>query len=121
MSSHDLDEVQRICNRIALINHGEIIKQGELSELQSLQGEPTVTVRLTREPDDALIEELVKNKDSGFRDHRGKDLFFSETKNIPDIVSLFAGKPVNVEEVKQQKTSIEELYASIVDEAEEQE
>jgi len=29
-SSHDLDEVQRICNRIALIDRGEIRLAGEL-------------------------------------------------------------------------------------------
>jgi ABC-2 type transport system ATP-binding protein len=37
-SSHDLDEVQRICNRIALIDQGTIRLQGELATLMREMG-----------------------------------------------------------------------------------
>jgi ABC-2 type transport system ATP-binding protein len=35
LSSHNLDEVQRICNRIALINRGQIRLYGELDQRNS--------------------------------------------------------------------------------------
>jgi len=39
LSSHNLDEVQRICNRIALIHRGQIRLYGELEKLQRERGQ----------------------------------------------------------------------------------
>ncbi len=33
ISSHELSEVERICDRVAIINRGKIVRQGKLSEL----------------------------------------------------------------------------------------
>ena len=33
ISSHELSDIERICDRVAIINHGVVIKQGELDEL----------------------------------------------------------------------------------------
>ncbi len=43
-SSHDLDEVQRICNRIALIDQGTIRLQGELATLMREMGGQEVVI-----------------------------------------------------------------------------
>jgi ABC-2 type transport system ATP-binding protein len=44
LSSHDLDEVQRICNRIALIDEGRIRLQGELASLMRGMGDQEVVI-----------------------------------------------------------------------------
>jgi len=41
--------VQRICNRIALIHHGEIKLQGELDKLEKEMGEGKVEVETAEE------------------------------------------------------------------------
>lgn len=33
ISSHELSEVELICDRVAIINHGEVVRQGKLTEL----------------------------------------------------------------------------------------
>lgn len=44
LSSHLLNEVQQVCNRVAILQHGNLIKQGNVSEL--LRGSEQVLVRL---------------------------------------------------------------------------
>jgi ABC-2 type transport system ATP-binding protein len=44
LSSHNLDEVQRICNRIALIDRGEIKLYGETETLRRGMGDGTVVI-----------------------------------------------------------------------------
>ncbi len=38
LSSHLLDEVQKVCDRVAFINRGELVAEGKVSELVSGQG-----------------------------------------------------------------------------------
>lgn len=60
LSSHNLDEVQRICNRIALIDGGEIRLFGELKTLMRDSGTGEVVVEISREPSPQLLDELAK-------------------------------------------------------------
>jgi ABC-2 type transport system ATP-binding protein len=58
LSSHNLDEVQRICNRIALIDRGEIKLYGELDKLQRRMGRGEV-MRL--KPESRLASQSWRN------------------------------------------------------------
>jgi ABC-2 type transport system ATP-binding protein len=49
LSSHNLDEVHRICNRIALIDKGQIKLSGEVEKLQHDMGHGEVVIE-TAEP-----------------------------------------------------------------------
>src|SRR5437762_12494504 len=47
LSSHILHEVQQVCNRVAILQRGNLIKQGDVSEL--LRHSQQIEVRLNRE------------------------------------------------------------------------
>jgi ABC-2 type transport system ATP-binding protein len=49
LSSHLLDEVQQVCDRVGVINHGRLLAQSTVSELRGASG-----VRLRAEPEDAV-------------------------------------------------------------------
>ncbi|MEZ6030641.1 MAG: ABC transporter ATP-binding protein [Hyphomonadaceae bacterium] len=38
LSSHLLDEVQKVCDRVAILNHGQLVAEGRVSDLVSGQG-----------------------------------------------------------------------------------
>jgi ABC-2 type transport system ATP-binding protein len=44
-SSHQLAEVEQICDRIAFLNHGQLIRYGSLRELQGQSGRIAIEVR----------------------------------------------------------------------------
>ena len=54
MSSHLLNEVQQVCNRVAILQKGNLIKQGNVREL--LRGSEQVLVRLN------TLEEIQQAK-----------------------------------------------------------
>jgi len=59
LSSHLLNEVEQVCDRVAIINHGRLIRQGTVHELR---GQASLVVRAT--PQDAArrtLERLVGN------------------------------------------------------------
>jgi sodium transport system ATP-binding protein len=54
-STHIMREVEKLCNRIAIIHRGQILTQGTLSELREIHGEPDV---------EELFFQLISQQDS---------------------------------------------------------
>ena len=56
LSSHQMETVERLCDRVALINRGEKILDGSVSEVKARHGKNTVA--LAFEGDGSFIESL---------------------------------------------------------------
>jgi ABC-2 type transport system ATP-binding protein len=120
LSSHNLDEVQRICNRIALIHKGQIRLYGELEKLQREMGHGGVEIETVEPINPQIIVELNKLPDVGVREQRNGVLTLNVGKNVDVsiIVTLLASRGVRIEQFKKQQASLEEMYTTIVKEAE---
>ncbi|OGD35110.1 hypothetical protein A2V94_08940 [Candidatus Atribacteria bacterium RBG_16_35_8] len=120
LSSHNLDEVQRICNRIALIDRGEIKLYGELESLRRGMGGGMVVIKTAHNIPESLLAELKNLPHLGFQDKKEQDLIFSPLKGteISDIISFLAGRGIKIEEAIKKEASLEEMYAAILKEVE---
>jgi ABC-2 type transport system ATP-binding protein len=120
LSSHNLDEVQRICNRIALIHQGEIKLYGELAKLQRDMGRGGIEIESREAVPPEVLAEVAKVAGVSVREQRDKLLYLSAGRNtdVSEIVALLTSRGVRVEQFKRQDTSLEDLYTSIVREAE---
>jgi ABC-2 type transport system ATP-binding protein len=59
LTTHAIDEVERLCDRVAILDHGRIIAAGRPAELIGASGAaPRVTLTTAVELDAALLEEL---------------------------------------------------------------
>jgi ABC-2 type transport system ATP-binding protein len=120
LSSHNLDEVQRICNRIALIDRGEIKLYGELESLRQGMSKHTVVVETAQPIPESLLTELQRLPNLGLQEMKGKCLVFSprEGTEVSDIISILAGRGVKIEEASRKEASLEEMYSAILKETE---
>jgi ABC-2 type transport system ATP-binding protein len=120
LSSHNLDEVQRICNRIALIDRGEIKLCGELEQLQRDMSGNEVEIETTEVIAEPLFTELKNLPHLGLRERKGKSLTFvpQEGVRVPDLVSLLVSRGVEIEGVRKKEVSLEEIYSAILKEVE---
>ncbi len=120
LSSHNLDEVQRICNRIALIDRGEIKRYGELDKLKKEIGKGEVVIKTVSPISESLLTELKGLTHLGLQNQKGTVLILSPSKDtaVSDIVSLLTEKGVKIEEVTKKEASLEKLYSAIVREVE---
>ena len=122
LSSHNLDEIQRLCNRIALIDEGELRLEGELKELLRQQGEGAIVVRTRQRPEPGMIEELGRQSGFGLSDSDADTLRFKPTADVstPEIVSYLAGHGVEIEGVERAQGSLEQIYEEILREREQE-
>jgi len=128
LSSHNLDEVQRICNRIALIDKGEIKLYGELEKLRREMGrrevviETGITTTEQAEVLDAILTEFkaLPYVKSCHREARKLHLNLDGRADVSEVVATLSQKGVGVEEVRKAEATLEEIYAKVVKEGEEQ-
>lgn len=80
-TTHYMDEVEKLCNRIGIIDHGEIIARGTLDELRKLTG-----------ADQHIVIHYEKNGDQGLM--RLKEAF-GESLTIDDDKIIFAAENVS--------------------------
>jgi ABC-2 type transport system ATP-binding protein len=121
LSSHNLDEVQRICNRIALIDRGKIRLYGELEQLRQRMGRGGIVIETRGGIPASVLGELKKQARLGFRDLRGTSLFFEAGEGaaeVPDIISFLDRHGVKIEQAGRREASLEDLYSSILKEVE---
>ncbi len=119
ISSHNLDEVQRICNRIALINRGHIVLYGQLEQLRSSMGGNRIEIETSRTLEKNLLEEL-KNMSAGPPEAKGNLLALTPKDGFttPDIVRMLVERGAGIEAVSKKEASLEEIYSSILSQEE---
>lgn len=120
LSSHNLDEVQRICNRIAIIDRGTIRLYGELENLRKEMSKRVFIIKTAQSVPEALIDELKHNPGIGLQEVSENELVFSPSGNteISDIISSLSKKGIKIEEAIKKEATLEELYSAILKETE---
>jgi ABC-2 type transport system ATP-binding protein len=121
LSSHNLDEVQRICNRIALIDRGEIKLAGELENLRHQMGSSGVIVEYSGVLDKSVLNEMRSRPSLVCRDIGENKLFFEAGEGraeVSEIIAFLSGQGVKIEQIARSEASLEDLYSTILKEVE---
>jgi len=74
MSSHVLHEVNDLCDRIALINHGKMILQDEMSNLTAINNTRRMTVKVENIPNNEMISKVLQLEDVVSAERFGNDI-----------------------------------------------
>ncbi len=111
LTTHLLDEAERLCQRIGIIKQGHIIAEGTLEELRKRVKAEEIVVLQTSEEENAI----ARGKKLGFT-HRlyGNDLAFwlPERLDFKDILSSFDGIPI--ESIARHPVRLEHIYVELI-------
>jgi ABC-2 type transport system ATP-binding protein len=119
LNSHDLDEVERTCSRIAILQKGEIRAYDTIENLREKSSKSAVEIALTsnEEVDKALI--LLKSLDyvSECQQDDLKVTAIMKGEETSTVLSVLMKEGIKVEEVKRAR-SLEDIYLDIVGQSE---
>ena len=121
LSSHILSEVSQMCNKIIIINKGEIVKIGEPDEIEN-QTNDTCIINISIEGDRDRFERIVNRipniKKADFIVEKGTTLSYKlECDNNEDIrKDLFrecAKEDIIIIEMKKKENSLEDAFLKL--------
>lgn len=112
ISSHELSEVERICDRVAIINHGKIVRQGSLTDLLRGGRIEIVAEDVSVELEDKLKASL---KNAVLSLHEGRLIIdMPEDQSVNDVVDSLRGAKSNVLSVIPRRKRLEDLFVEAV-------
>jgi ABC-2 type transport system ATP-binding protein len=106
LNSHLLSETEMICDRVGILNKGQLIKEGTVSELTETKEE--YTIRTVNEIPAGILPGIV-NKTQGEYNFSVGDI--SELNNKIDLLRQ---NGVFIKEIIQQKNSLESMFVQLI-------
>jgi ABC-2 type transport system ATP-binding protein len=113
LNSHLLSEVEQVCDRVAVVDHGRVIASGTMNEL--LSG-TVVRLRVTG------LGPADKNRlaDFGRIDDEGDQITFAnlEPERVPEVVAAIVGMGGRVYEVAPRHQTLEDRFLQLLEDEE---
>ena len=112
-TTHYMEEVERLCNRVAIIDNGKIIAQGTQKELQQ-ESNIKETIEIT-------FQSILENQKNALKEHfpkiTFKDTSFSivcdVNKDLVNIVNTCNTQKIIIEDLKLNKVTLEAVFLNL--------
>ena len=111
LNSHLLSEVERTSDRVAFIQHGEVLETRELQAL--LDSETAVTVR-ARKLDAGVVQGLETWATAVTLEGERLSFRVADAEVLPDVLRYLVARGADVYEFTPERQSLEELFLEIV-------
>jgi ABC-2 type transport system ATP-binding protein len=104
--THDLVEAQRLCDRVAILEHGRVLAQGTPGELAGASGDVHVRVH----PDDLAAAAAVA-RPNGMVDGRERLRFPGIPEgDVPRLVHTLSAAGIRIYQLTRSEPNLEEVY-----------
>jgi ABC-2 type transport system ATP-binding protein len=115
-TTHYMEEAEKLCDRLAVIDRGKIIAEGTLAELRSLLGEKDL-VRITGRFDCRNVPQAIQSLPHTELVHCAEDVITlaapEASKKLPDIFRSLSAAGFEVRETTITQPSLESLFIKI--------
>lgn len=106
VSSHILTEMELMCDRVAVINKGKIVKVQEIGEHQEDKEEQTIIgVKDTKK-----AEKLLKDKGYITNVTEDKISVKIEFEHVPEVIKLLVDNDISIYNAVQKEKSLEDIF-----------
>ncbi|MBU4501213.1 MAG: ABC transporter ATP-binding protein [Nanoarchaeota archaeon] len=117
LSSHNLDEVQKICSNIGILNSGMLVACDTVEKLRKKFSNPAVEIRLSNYED--VKDKIEQIKTFGFvREYEVTSdklmVFLDDAKNSSKLIELLVKEGFRINEAKIVLPSVEDVYVSLM-------
>jgi ABC-2 type transport system ATP-binding protein len=121
LCTHNLDEAQKLCDRVAVLEHGRVVALGTPAELASKIGRSQrLEIQVARGDEEIALRLLAEAP--GVSAHREDSTIVAagpEWAAIPGLVTSLASAGMRIYRVAPQEASLEEAYFALQSEKEE--
>ncbi len=113
LSSHILSEVELMCDRVAIIDQGEIVREGVVADLLAektqlvIEAEPLATATAVLQENWQVVQDGMEN---------GHVITIQTSRDeAPHIVETLVSAGINIYQVRRQRQSLEQFFLQVTD------
>lgn len=110
LSTHNMNQVEEMCNRILLINHGRAVLYGPLSEIQAEYAEHAVVLECDRLPEELRGVQRVDTHGNTY------ELILEPEASAQDVLRQLVDLDITVSRFEVATPPLEEIFISVVEE-----
>lgn len=111
LNSHMLSEVEMICDEVAILDNGQLIRRSTVSELTS----PSKTYRVETSDIPESVMATLQQRSQHFEKHNGFIQFtVPDHKKLNNIIDILRENNIDIKSVIPHKHSLEESFIKIV-------
>jgi ABC-2 type transport system ATP-binding protein len=118
LCTHNLDEAERLCDRVAVLNQGRLMACGSIDELSRTLWQGTWIDFTLEQP---LMDEVLSHlqtipfvREVSSADNGSKVAVYAEApSNAPDLVEYLVGQKARILSAAPRKHTLEEIYFTI--------
>ena len=114
LTTHYIEEAELLCEHVAIINKGKIIKEGSPKDLTLQLGQAGITIYLSgwQKKNDHLLGDFTFTHENG-------RLHFSVTdseKDMATIIGILTKEGCHIQSIKTEKSSLEDVFLNLTGE-----
>ena len=113
MSSHILEDIQRVCDEVAIIKEGTIILQEEMGKLLSSHAQTRIHVKFEKEEAAGIFQDMVEAFRIAYQRESSTSISLSEddyTNQYEQIMMGFARRKVLVRSISTTNATLEDVF-----------
>jgi ABC-2 type transport system ATP-binding protein len=117
LATHNLDEANRLCDRVAFIRAGALLRVASPAEVRGLTGARGVEVVLARPPDPDLLAAARAIAGVGSAESRDGRLMVTAAEPAavtPSLVRALVARGADILEVRERASTLEEAYFEVM-------
>ncbi len=112
LTSHNMSEVEEMCDDVIVINHGKIVEHGSPEKL--IQKISTCTLELAIGGHAKKATTLLEEKLIPFTMNRNRFMITVDEKKVASFLSLLADEKINYEEISIRKPDLEDFFIQVI-------
>ncbi len=113
LSSHLLHEVERVCNRVAIIDEGRLLYQGAIENLVARERLIKITAEPLEEAYQLLTRDAMLNGLSVNRNGSRSLYVRMRDEDIPRVNALLVMNNIRVSELSSQQATLEDVFLTL--------
>lgn len=115
LTSHNMSEVEEMCDRILILNHGKIIDEGTPEKLAKNITECEIEVTIVEDHQKTVA--LLKEKEFPFEVYKYHFKIPLDERNIAEFLILLASENINYQEISINKPDLKDYFLQITKES----
>ena len=111
LTTHYIEEAEKLCDSVSIINNGEVIAKGSPKELMKSEGKEGLTINLSKSS--SKVKNALKDFTYTQEDTRIHFTLKNPEKSLPEIIKKIVDSGSHIASIETSKSSLEDVFLSL--------